>query len=229
MLNKIKKAMTKILTSILALTFFMSGFAQHKTFFINSQQKDCTGVGPMKCLQYKEIEDGAWKLMYQVIEGFEFEPGYLYTIKVKQTKVKNPPADGSSIRYTLKKIVSKVKDTNMEATTSRSPEGKWLITSLVMEGKLTDISAKAFELEFKEAGNQVSTKICNMIRGGYTMEGSNVKFGPMASTKMMCPDMNYEASFNQAIMQVDNIAYERNRMYLKKGNETLIILTMPVK
>jgi heat shock protein HslJ len=213
---------------MLALTLVLTVFAQKKVFYINSQYKECTGVGPMKCLQYKESPTADWNLMYQGIEGFDYEPGYLYTIRVKQKKVKSPPADGSSIRYQLKKVISKEKDTNMEESMMRSPEGKWLITSMVINGKLTDVSAKAYEFEFKTAGKQVFTKICNNMSGGYTMEGNTIKFGPMRSTKMLCPETDYESAFSQAIMQVDTVEYERNRMHLKKGNETLLILTMPV-
>ncbi len=219
--------MTRILTTAVLIFSLMTSFAQTKTFYINSQQQNCTGVAPMKCLQYKENSFDAWKLLYQKIDGFEFEPGYFYTIKVKAVKIKNPPADGSSIQYKLKKIMSKEKDTNMD-TLERSPKGKWIITQLMMGGKLSDISARAYEFEFKTEGNQIATKICNATRGGYSISGNKIQFGNLMSTKMMCPDMDYEASFNQAISSVDNFEYDRNKMILKKGTETIMVLSMPV-
>ena len=36
---------------------------------------ECSGVGPMWCLQYRDAPDGAWKRHYGRIEGFEFRPG----------------------------------------------------------------------------------------------------------------------------------------------------------
>lgn len=45
--------------------------------------------------------------MYQSVEGFTYEHRYEYVLKVKKEKVANPPADASSIRYILEKVVSK--------------------------------------------------------------------------------------------------------------------------
>ncbi len=81
-----------------------------KTIYINSKKADCTGVAPMKCLQYREKPDGPWLNWYSDIEGFNYEEGNLYTIEIKETKITNPPADGSSIKWTLVKELQKEKD-----------------------------------------------------------------------------------------------------------------------
>lgn len=80
-----------------------------KTFIVGPQTVDCTGVAPMKCLQVKETQSGAWTNFYSNIDGFTYEPGYEYVLKVKTEKIENPPMDGSSIKYTLVKEVSKTK------------------------------------------------------------------------------------------------------------------------
>ena len=80
-----------------------------KTFIVGPQTADCTGVAPMKCLQVKETQSGNWTNFYSNIEGFTYEPGYEYVLKVKTEKIANPPADGSSIKYTLVNQVSKTK------------------------------------------------------------------------------------------------------------------------
>jgi len=83
--------------------------ADEKTFIIASQTVDCTGVAPMKCLQVKEKESDSWGNFYSNIEGFTYEPGFEYVLKVKTEKIQNPPMDASSIKYTLVKQVSKTK------------------------------------------------------------------------------------------------------------------------
>lgn len=83
--------------------------ANEKTFIIASQTVDCTGVAPMKCLQVKEKETDNWENFYSNIEGFTYEPGFEYVLKVKTEKIENPPMDGSSIKYTLVQQVSKTK------------------------------------------------------------------------------------------------------------------------
>lgn len=80
-----------------------------KTFIVGPETADCTGVAPMKCLQVKEKESDSWENFYTNIEGFTYEPGYEYVLKVKTEKIENPPMDGSSIKYTLVKQVSKTK------------------------------------------------------------------------------------------------------------------------
>lgn len=81
-----------------------------KTFFVSSEQKDCTnGAGKIKCILVREKLTHKWEYFYDNIEGFNYEPGYEYLLTVSTTKIENPPADGSSIKYTLIKQISKTK------------------------------------------------------------------------------------------------------------------------
>lgn len=75
---------------------------------IGSQYQDCVGVGPMKCLQVTQ-SNGSPELFYSSIEGFNYQEGFDYQIEVSSTPVANPPADGSSIKYKLVKIISQKK------------------------------------------------------------------------------------------------------------------------
>ncbi len=68
-------------------------------------------------LPYKKVTNGAF---YQVItlsspdcyveylEGFDYEWGYEYRVKLKEITLANPPEDGSSIEYKLLEIISKI-------------------------------------------------------------------------------------------------------------------------
>ena len=66
---------------------------------------DCEGVGPQTCMQIAESEAGDYQLFYDGIEGFTFEEGTTYVIDVTVEEVADPPADGSSLLYTLVEIV----------------------------------------------------------------------------------------------------------------------------
>lgn len=79
------------------------------TFTIASKLVDCTGVGPMKCMQVKEGDATEWTFFYAGIEGFTYEEGYEYVVEVKREKLEIVPADASSIKYTLVKEISKTK------------------------------------------------------------------------------------------------------------------------
>ncbi|KVX45000.1 hypothetical protein WL05_21855 [Burkholderia ubonensis] len=78
-----------------------------KTVYVAPQTRRCVGVAPMACLQVRDRPDGAWSLWYAGIEGFDFKPGFLYELQIDEYKVAQPPADGSSIRWVLKRVVSR--------------------------------------------------------------------------------------------------------------------------
>ena len=73
--------------------------------WIGPERVECEGVAPMMCLQVAESEDGDYQLFYDTIEGFDYQEGTSYVIDVSITEVENPPADASSLQYTLVEIV----------------------------------------------------------------------------------------------------------------------------
>lgn len=80
--------------------------AELVTLFVGPEKVDCVGVAPQKCLQIRYSPDEDYQLFYSPIEGFEHEPGYDYELLVQKTPIENPPADASSIQWTLVEIVS---------------------------------------------------------------------------------------------------------------------------
>jgi hypothetical protein len=92
----------------------MQSSANTHIYWINSWKRPCTGVGPMTCLQVQKdsFQEGKWMNFYGQIEGFTYEPGYRYKIEVSETQIPaaQVPADGSSIRHTLVRILEKEPD-----------------------------------------------------------------------------------------------------------------------
>jgi hypothetical protein len=74
---------------------------------VAEQRVPCVGVGPQECLQVREQSDASWQLFYSHIEGFAYEPGFRYVLRVAERPVPNPPADGSSLAYRLLRVISK--------------------------------------------------------------------------------------------------------------------------
>jgi glyoxylase-like metal-dependent hydrolase (beta-lactamase superfamily II) len=75
--------------------------------YVDSKLVDCVGVAPQQCMLVREDADSDWEFFYDQISGFKFEKGYEYKLKIKTTKIKNPPADASSLKYTLIKVLEK--------------------------------------------------------------------------------------------------------------------------
>ncbi|MDU1892917.1 MAG: DUF4377 domain-containing protein [Dysgonomonas sp.] len=102
--------MSKVILVLFASVLFLGACnSTQKTekLTVASQQGDCVGVAPMKCLLVKKEGQAEWEFFYNNIEGFNYEPGYEYVLEVKVDQVENPAVDQSTLKYTLVKEVSK--------------------------------------------------------------------------------------------------------------------------
>lgn len=82
------------------------------TLTVASETRIGMGVAEQECYLVKEANETTWSLFYSPIEGFDYEPGYEYVIRVKVTPLENPPMDASSARFALEKVVSKTRKTS---------------------------------------------------------------------------------------------------------------------
>lgn len=70
-------------------------------------QRECMGMVVMQCMQVKERPQDDWQNFYDGIEGFQYEPGFSYRLRVLKTPIPNPPADGSSVEWRLLEVLEK--------------------------------------------------------------------------------------------------------------------------
>lgn len=82
--------------------------ANQKILTIAPGLVDCTGVVRQKCMQVREEGQTEWQLFYDKIEGFAHNPDYRYRLIVQIEKVENPPADASSLKYKLVRLLEKM-------------------------------------------------------------------------------------------------------------------------
>ncbi len=69
------------------------------------------GLVLKKCLLIKEESlAGDWKYYYSSIDGFDYEPGYIYKLRIREESVENPPADASSLKWTLIAVEEKTPE-----------------------------------------------------------------------------------------------------------------------
>lgn len=77
---------------------------------VNYYRQSCQGEGEFNCYLVQigdQVGTSNWSLFYSQINGFQYEEGYVYTLKVKIEKVQNSPADASDQKYTLIEVLSK--------------------------------------------------------------------------------------------------------------------------
>lgn len=81
--------------------------ANHKILEVAQARVNATGVAPVRVLQVRE-PGGAWQRWYSPISGFNFQPGWRYRLQVALTRNDRTPADGSSLRYSLVRVLDKI-------------------------------------------------------------------------------------------------------------------------
>lgn len=97
---------TILLLSIAACDLINPG-PESRTLIVLDHMVECTGVGPGLCMVAREPGSTELSRIYSGIEGFVYEWGYVHEIEVRDHTVRNPPADGSSIRTVLRRLVAR--------------------------------------------------------------------------------------------------------------------------
>lgn len=101
-----KRIGSPLIMTVLALTISCSGV--RTVLEVAPELEPCIGVGPRECLLVRYAGQADWQLFYDAIAGFEFEPGFHYTLYVRKQSVGEPiAADASSVRWTLLRILDK--------------------------------------------------------------------------------------------------------------------------
>lgn len=160
------------------------------TLYVGPELVDCVGVAPQTCMQVKEDPNAEYTLFYGQIEGFTFEPGYEYELQVRVETVDNPPADGSSLKYTLVNVVSQTPVTTATAPTGTGGaalvDTLWQLQSLQGADVLAEAEVTAV---FGADGTLSGGSGCNRYTTSYTVDGSSLSINAaIASTMMACPD-----------------------------------------
>jgi hypothetical protein len=113
-----------------------------RTLVVQHHREECVGEGYHLCLLIREPRQAEFLRHYGGIEGFEHQWGYVYEIEVEDHRVANPPADGSSIRTVLRRIVAR----------ERVPQGTEFETFLTAgHGRVVEVAPDRYRVYFSAA------------------------------------------------------------------------------
>ena len=168
---------------------------QTVTMEVKDSKAPCTGVAPMECLQVKEGSDNNWKHFYTNIEGFDYQEGYNYTLKVIKSRRDNVPADASAYTYKLKKVIKKEKVNNINESSAFLNQKLVLIK---LNGENLTTSKVYLTLE---NGKMFGKSGCNNFKANYKLENNTIEISLIGGTLMACdPEtMKIEAAFLKAL------------------------------
>lgn len=206
---------SRIFFLILSLVLVMSCSKDNeKTIFVADTMINCTGVGAQKCLQVKENEDDAWSNLYGAIEGFDYEVGYTYKLKVEVSKSENPPADAPSEKYILLEVLEKTKSPVSLA------KGSWLVVKI--RDKSDFQRNPVITLTLPQGQIQGSTG-CNKFFGNVILEKNQFKVNTIGSTKMMCNNMDTEQLFLATLNEATSYKIENEVLKLMSSDKSVIM------
>jgi hypothetical protein len=87
-----------------------TGDSEERTVFIGPQPIACMAMAPTECMSAGPTAQGPWSYMFVwSIEGFQYQPGFLYELRIVDIPDPHPPADGPSVRHVLVRLVSKTR------------------------------------------------------------------------------------------------------------------------
>lgn len=150
---------------------------------LNPWLSPCMSWYPTSCMTGKDGNGNPVAYHEGEIEGFRFEWGYRQTLDVEAHPVANPPADGSSIRYTLSRAVAKTAEPDWRFRTWGLDTTLWEMTgdTLKVEGypwpiKMAAAADRAFFL-----GQGDSSRISIRVRPGTgaVLEGDSARAEPV--------------------------------------------------
>jgi len=198
-------------------------------YWVNSAKVDCEGVGPQTCYQIQRgdtLRDEGWELFYGEIEGFEFEPGHLFHLRVEEKKLDpaSLPADASSMKYTMVEFISRTPDIRMKL------HNIYALESIKGEEINTpkDLQQPSLEVNVSD-GRIMGTDGCNNFNAKATVGiGGNISIGPIAGTKKMCKSMKLPQAYTTALAEVKEYALRNGKLFLSDANGKILLRLRPV-
>lgn len=196
------------------------------SLIIGPQLVDCVGEGPQQCMQVKFNPDEEWQLFYNQIEGFDYQPGYRYTVLVEQLEVQNPPAGGSSLRFVLLDVLDKVEE--LKVSVGELAGTAWLLDGFGELNQPQGVLEKVIvSLQYDpEQGRLSGSAGCNSYFGEVKIDPDQLTFsvGPLGTTRMACSEqvMTQEAAFLDLLGRVTRFAIKDGKLLLFSDTEEVL-------
>lgn len=99
--------------------------ANTKIIIIGPYITDCIGAFEQDCfLEYNE-ESQRWFFFYDGIKGFDFEPGFIYRLKVSLHEYAVEYQDAGKYEYRLIEVLNK-EEASVDEKPPRNPPPEWI-------------------------------------------------------------------------------------------------------
>ena len=200
------------------LALFFSSCQEEKIVFVADHYGNCEE----QCLLIRENKDASWDNFSGKIDGFKYEEGYSYQLKVLISKNKKGKGDDNDeFTYKLVKIISKIK--TEEASSANIDDGKkWYVKQLAGFENTTD-RTPFFTIK---SGNINGNSGCNTFGGNLLLNDKGLfSVGRLRMTKMYCEKyMKLEIEFSQSLSKANLYTLANDELKVFDENEQLLFL-----
>ncbi len=119
---------TKLIIPITLLFLILAigcGRDEHiETLIIGPYEVDCVGAFEQECYLEFDEESQEWHFFYEGIVGFDFEPGFIWTLKVSLHEREEGIQDVGKYEYRLVEILDK-EPASVDERPPRKPETQY--------------------------------------------------------------------------------------------------------
>jgi len=105
--------------------------------------------------------------------------------------------------------------------------GTWTVSGFTngQQAVVSPIAGTTLNATFTEDGQLSGSSGCNTYNGSYTLEGNAITIGPLATTKMACPDdiMAQEQQFLAALASAAKVSVEAGQPVLRTAADEIAV------
>ncbi|MEL6404718.1 MAG: DUF4377 domain-containing protein [Chloroflexota bacterium] len=175
--------------------------------YISPATQTCTGVGEQDCLVVRFEDENTLSFFYDSIDGFDYQSGFAYRLRVRITEVENPPADASSLNYELVEIVHQFP--------ALIDDVQWELQ--LLNGEIVEDPTR-YTLLISESELFIGAD-CNRVQGD--LERDPFRIETTISTRVACPEDSLESAYVSALNDVSLMSVENGELLLQTSEGIL--------
>ena len=193
-------------------------------FWVSGSKTEASaGAGKMMVLNVhrgENLENPKWENFYAPIEGFQFEEGVLQKIQVKETQLDpaKVPADASSIKYELVKVLEKKKD--MQADLN----GDWILAQL-NGGPINRMVKVPTALIHLSKSKISGFGGCNSYYAEIkSVTDKGIKLGNIIVTTRACLEKNIEYDYEKALGEISTYEVKDGKLFFYNASGKNVLM-----
>lgn len=179
-----------------------------KIIYVNTAFKDSATAPSQKYIQIKTDLHGKWTSLPGEIEGFDYQQGHFYKLKVSE----NPAVEGIVPSYALVELLEKSE------TPLTLDNGYWIVVSMLDGTKFP--RTPVFSISENNIEGNTS---CNKFSGILDISAETFKTSIVKSTDMGCNTLPVEKLFLETLQRVERYHIKGDSLLLRDGHNKKIM------